>query len=170
MNKPLTGFHQAANSVPASWFNKPAQPGDGPRLYYLERYLNYGLTRARAPIRQSRSSASRRPATDLSALQIGNHLELAPPGPGGHPRPLAASPWNFRCTRSQETGKAFRPAALDSQPRLSWTGRKIPVRLTPLDGVVLTTGCDKTTPCLPEWPGGDGQYGRAIVLSGGADA
>ena len=74
----------------------------------------------------------------------------------------AASRWNSRCIPIQETGK--RPtAALDRN--LAYLGLVEVLHGYPLDGVVLTTGCDKTTPaCLM---GAATVNIPAIVLSGG---
>ena len=127
---------------------------------YLERYLNYGLTREELtsgkPIIGIAQTGS-----DLSALQ--------PPSPRTrqararrHPRRPAASPSSFRSIPIQETGK--RPtAALDRN--LAYLGLVEVLYGYPLDGVVLTTGCDKTTPaCLMA---AATVNIPAIVLSGG---
>jgi len=107
---------------------------------YLERYLNYGLTRhelqAGKPI--------------IGIAQTGNDLSPcnritwnSPIGSGRASVPPAALPWNFRCTRSRRPAK--RPtAALDRN--LAYLGLVEILFGYPLDGVVLTTGCDKTTP------------------------
>ena len=63
----------------------------------------------------------------------------------------------------QETGK--RPtAALDRNLCLyrAWSNFSM---ATPLDGVVLTIGCDKTTPALPDG-GGDRRISPPSCLSG----
>ena len=74
----------------------------------------------------------------------------------------AASPSNFPVHPIQETGK--RPtAALDRN--LAYLGLVEMLYGYPLDGVVLTTGCDKTTPaCLMA---AATVNIPAIVLSGG---
>src|ERR1700735_4448050 len=106
MNKPLTGVTRRKLRS-SEWFNNPHNPGM--TALYLERYLNYGLTR--------------------QELQAGK-------------RPTAALSRNLPYLGLVEILFGY-----------------------PLDGVVLTTGCDKTTPaCLMaaatvNLP--------AIVLSGG---
>ena len=55
----------------------------------------------------------------------------------------AASRSNFRCIRFSRTASG-RPPALDRN--LAYLGLVEVLYGYPLDGVVLTTGCDKTTP------------------------
>ena len=88
-------------------FDNPDNPGM--TALYLERYLNYGLTRKSSPP-ASRSSASRRPAPICRpAIVITSNWPSACAPASARP---AASLSNFRCIRLQETGK--RPtAALD---------------------------------------------------------
>jgi len=127
---------------------------------YLERYLNYGLTRHETAGRQAdhRHRPDRqRPFAMQTAITWNS-----PIGSGRASVPPAALPWNFRCTRSRRPASA-RTAALDRN--LAYLGLVEILFGYPLDGVVLTTGCDKTTPaCLMaaatvNLP--------AIVLSGG---
>ncbi len=74
----------------------------------------------------------------------------------------AACRWNFRCTRSRRPASGP-TAALDRN--LAYLGLVEVLHGYPLDGVVLTTGCDKTTPaCLM---GAATVNIPAIVLSGG---
>src|SRR5882757_664521 len=112
MKKSANGHDKTSNGKgrklrSSEWFNNPHNPGM--TALYLERYLNYGLTR--------------------EELQAGK-------------RPTAALDRN-----------------------LAYLGLVVILFGYPLDGVVLTTGCDKTTPaCLMaaatvNMP--------AIVLSGG---
>ena len=139
------------------WFDNPDNPGM--TALYLERYLNYGLTgRSFAPA--SRSSASRRPApTSRRATAI-------------------ISNWPSACATASATPAASRsssPAIRSRRPASGRPRRSTAISLIsslvevlygyPLDGVVLLTGCDKTTPAcimaaatvnIP-----------AIVLSGG---
>src|SRR5438874_5220905 len=126
---------------------------------YLERYLNYGLTRLELqsgkPIIGIAQTGS-----DLSPCNR-HHLELAHRVREGI-RAAGGIAMEFPMHPIQETGK--RPtAALDRN--LAYLGLVELLFGYPLDGVVLTTGCDKTTPAcimaaatvnLP-----------AIVLSGG---
>ncbi len=122
------------------WFDNPADPGM--TALYLERYLNYGLTsdelRSGKPIIGIAQTGS-----DLSPCNR-HHLELAKRVREG----IAAAggiPFEFPCHPIQETGK--RPtAALDRN--LAYLSLVEILYGYPLDGVVLTIGCDKTTPAL----------------------
>jgi dihydroxy-acid dehydratase len=139
------------------WFDNPDNPGM--TALYLERYLNFGLTKEELtsgkPIIGIAQTGS-----DLAPCNR-HHLELAKRVRAGI---IAAGgiAFEFPVHPIQETGK--RPtAALDRN--LAYLGLVEVLYGYPLDGVVLTTGCDKTTPAcimaaatvnLP-----------AIVLSGG---
>src|SRR5450432_4552727 len=139
------------------WFDNPDNPGM--TALYIERYLNFGLTpgelRSGKPIIGIAQTGS-----DLSPCNR-HHIELAKRVRDGI---LAAGgvPFEFPVHPIQETGK--RPtAALDRN--LAYLGLVETLYGYFIDGVVLTTGCDKTTPAcimaaatvnLP-----------AIVLSGG---
>ncbi len=139
------------------WFDNPENPGM--TAIYLERYLNFGLTRAELqsgkPIIGIAQTGS-----DLSPCNR-HHLQLAHRVREGI-RAAGGIALEFPVHPIQETGK--RPtAALDRN--LAYLGLVELLFGYPLDGVVLTTGCDKTTPAcimaaatvnLP-----------AIVLSGG---
>jgi dihydroxy-acid dehydratase len=139
------------------WFDNPDNPGM--TALYLERYLNYGLTRAELqsgkPIVGIAQTGS-----DLSPCNR-HHLELAKRVREGI-REAGGIAFEFPVHPIQETGK--RPtAALDRN--LAYLGLVEVLYGYPLDGVVLMTGCDKTTPAcimaaatvnIP-----------AIVLSGG---
>jgi dihydroxy-acid dehydratase len=110
---------------------------------YLERFLNYGLTR--------QELQSGRPIIGIA--QTGSdlvpcnrhHLALAERVREGI-RDAGGIAFEFPVHPLQETGK--RPtAALDRN--LAYLGLVEVLYGYPLDGVVLTTGCDKTTPaCL----------------------
>ena len=122
------------------WFDNPDNP-DMTALY-LERYLNYGLTRGSCS-RASRSSASPRPAPTCRPATA--TTSSSPSACATASRRPAASPFEFPCHPIQETGK--RPtAALDRN--LAYLGLVEVLYGYPLDGVVLTIGCDKTTPAL----------------------
>ena len=132
MNKPLRS---------RAWFNNPDNP-DMTALY-LERYLNYGLTR--------RELQSDKPiigiaqtGSDLSPCNR-HHLVLAERVREGI-REAGGIAMEFPVHPIQETGK--RPTAgLDRN--LAYLGLVESLYGYPLDGVVLTIGCDKTTPaCL----------------------
>ena len=140
MNKPLTGVTRRKLRS-AEWFNNPHNPGM--TALYLERYLNYGLTR-----RELQSGAPiigiAQTGNDLSPCNR-HHLELAHRVREGI-RAAGGIAMEFPTHPIQETGK--RPtAALDRN--LAYLGLVEVLFGYPLDGVVLTTGCDKTTPaCL----------------------
>jgi dihydroxy-acid dehydratase len=139
------------------WFDNPEDPGM--TALYFERYLNFGLTKhelmSGRPIIGIAQSGS-----DLSPCNR-HHLQLAERVREGI-RDGGGIALEFPTHPIQETGK--RPtAALDRN--LSYLGLVEVLFGYPLDGVVLTTGCDKTTPAaimaaatvnIP-----------AIVLSGG---
>jgi dihydroxy-acid dehydratase len=122
------------------WFDNPENPGM--TALYLERYLNYGLTRAELqsgkPIIGIAQTGS-----DLSPCNR-HHIELVKRVRDGI---IAAGgiPLEFPVHPIQETGK--RPtASLDRN--LAYLGLVEVLYGYPLDGVVLTIGCDKTTPAM----------------------
>src|SRR6202050_4398600 len=123
------------------WFDNPDNPGM--TALYLERYLNYGLTRAELtsgkPIIGIAQTGS-----DLSPCNR-HHLELPKRVREGI-RDAGGIAFELPVHPLQETGK--RPtAALDRN--LAYLGLVEVLYGYPLDGVVLTIGCDKTTPaCL----------------------
>jgi dihydroxy-acid dehydratase len=123
------------------WFDDPLDPAM--TALYLERYLNFGLTREELqggkPIIGIAQTGS-----DLSPCNR-HHIELAQRIREGI-RDGGGIPLEFPMHPIQETGK--RPtAALDRN--LAYLGLVEVLHGYPLDGVVLTTGCDKTTPaCL----------------------
>jgi len=139
------------------WFDNPDNPGM--TALYLERYLNYGLTREELtsgrPIIGIAQTGS-----DLSPCNR-HHLDLAARVRAGI-RDAGGIPMEFPVHPIQETGK--RPtAALDRN--LAYLGLVEVLYGYPLDGVVLMTGCDKTTPaCLMA---AATVNTPAIVLSGG---
>ena len=122
------------------WFNNP----DNPEMtaLYLERYLNYGLTRAEL---QSGKPiiAIAQTGSDLSPCNR-HHIELAKRvrdgiiAAGGVPMEIPVHP-------IQETGR--RPTASIDR-NLAYLGLVELLFGYPVDGVVLTIGCDKTTPAL----------------------
>ncbi|WP_421854471.1 IlvD/Edd family dehydratase [Oricola sp.] len=122
------------------WFDNPGNPGM--TALYLERYLNYGLTREELqsgkPIIGIAQTGS-----DLSPCNR-HHVELAKRLRDGI---VAAGgiPLEFPVHPIQETGK--RPtASLDRN--LAYLSCVEVLYGYPLDGVVLTIGCDKTTPAM----------------------
>jgi dihydroxy-acid dehydratase len=139
------------------WFDNPDNPGM--TALYLERYLNYGLTGAE--LRSGRPIIGiAQTGSDLSPCNR-HHLDLAHRVREGI-RDAGGVAFEFPCHPMQETGK--RPtAALDRN--LAYLGLVEVLYGYPLDGVVLTTGCDKTTPaCLMA---AATVNIPAIVLSGG---
>jgi len=139
------------------WFDNPDNPGM--TALYLERYLNYGLSRdeltSGKPIIGIAQTGS-----DLSPCNR-HHLELAGRVREGI-RTAGGIAFEFPVHPIQETGK--RPtAALDRN--LAYLGLVEVLYGYPLDGVVLTVGCDKTVPaCIMA---AATVNTPAIVLSGG---
>lgn len=109
---------------------------------YLERYLNFGLTREE--LQSGRPIVGiAQTGSDLSPCNR-IHLDLAARVRDGI-RDAGGIPLEFPCHPIQETGR--RPtAALDRN--LAYLSLVEVLHGYPLDGVVLTTGCDKTTPAL----------------------
>jgi dihydroxy-acid dehydratase len=123
-----------------AWFDNPDN-ADMTALY-LERYLNFGLSREELmsgkPIIGIAQTGS-----DLSPCNR-HHLELANRVRDGI-REAGGIPLEFPVHPIQETGK--RPTAgLDRN--LAYLSLVEVLYGYPLDGVVLTIGCDKTTPAM----------------------
>ena len=145
MNKPGNGAqHPDATKLTRrsqAWFDNPGNP-DMTALY-LERYMNFGISQEELqsgrPIIGIAQTGS-----DLSPCNR-HHLELAKRVREGI-REAGGIAIEFPVHPIQETGK--RPtAALDRN--LAYLGLVEVLYGYPLDGVVLTIGCDKTTPaCL----------------------
>ncbi|EMG53948.1 dihydroxy-acid dehydratase [Brucella pseudogrignonensis] len=139
MNKPVTP--QTPKFRSRAWFDNPDNV-DMTALY-LERYMNYGLSQEELqsgrPIIGIAQTGS-----DLSPCNR-HHLELANRVREGV-REAGGIVIEFPVHPIQETGK--RPTAgLDRN--LAYLGLVEVLYGYPLDGVVLTIGCDKTTPaCL----------------------
>jgi dihydroxy-acid dehydratase len=139
------------------WFNDREEPGES--AIYIERFTNYGITReelqsARPIIGIAQTGSDLSPCNRI-------HVELAARVKDGI-RDAGGVPFEFPVHPIQESCR--RPtAALDRN--LAYLGLVEILCGYPFDGVVLTTGCDKTTPaCLMaaatvNLP--------AIVLSGG---
>ena len=140
-----------------NWFNNPDNPGM--TALYIERYLNFGLTRKELqsgkPIIGIAQSGSDLSPCNRHFLELSERIRAGIRAAGGIPMEFPTHP-------IQESGK--RPtAALDRN--LAYLSLVEVLYGYPLDGVVLTTACDKTTPAslmaaatvnIP-----------AIVLSGG---
>ncbi|WP_373355275.1 IlvD/Edd family dehydratase [Pseudoroseicyclus sp. CXY001] len=123
-----------------AWFDNPASPEI--TALYLERYLNYGLSleelRSGKPIIGIAQTGS-----DLSPCNR-HHIELAKRVREGI-RDAGGIAMEFPVHPIQETGK--RPtASLDRN--LAYLGLVESLFGYPIDGAVLTIGCDKTTPAL----------------------
>jgi dihydroxy-acid dehydratase len=138
----MTSFDFSTHQLRSrSWFDDPKDPGM--TALYLERYLNFGLTQdelqSNRPIIGIAQTGS-----DLSPCNR-HHIVLADRIRDGI-REAGGIPIEFPVHPIQETGK--RPTAgLDRN--LAYLSLVEVLFGYPLDGVVLTTGCDKTTPaCL----------------------
>ena len=122
------------------WFDEPLDPAL--TALYIERYLNFGLTREELqggkPIIGIAQTGS-----DISPCNR-HHIDLAHRLRDGI-RDAGGIPLEFPIHPIQETGK--RPTAgLDRN--LAYLSLVEVLHGYPLDGVILTTGCDKTTPAL----------------------
>ncbi len=139
------------------WFNDPDDMGM--TAMYLERYFNFGLTqeelRSGRPIIGIAQTGSELSPCNYIHTQIEGRIRDGIRDAGGIPIVFPVHP-------IQETGR--RPtAALDRN--LAYMGLVELLHGYPFDGVVLTTGCDKTTPaCLMA---ASTMNIPAIVLSGG---
>ena len=125
----------------AAWFDIEGDPLMSG--IYLERYANYGLTREELQSPKPKIGIAQT-GSDLSPCNR-HHLELAKRVREGISE-AGGIAFEFGVHPIQETGK--RPtAALDRN--LAYLGLVEVLQGYPLDGVVLTIGCDKTTPaCL----------------------
>jgi len=120
------------------WLNNPANPGM--TALYVERLVNYGLTR--------RELQSGRPiigisqtGSDLSPCNR-SHLENVERLKAGV-RDSGGLPFVFPVHPIQETVR--RPTA-SMDRNLAYLGMVEIIHANPFDGVIFTTGCDKTTP------------------------
>jgi dihydroxy-acid dehydratase len=139
------------------WLNNPHNMGM--TAVYVERYMNYGWTREELQSGKPIIGIAQT-GGDLTPCNY-VHVELAQRVKEGI-RDAGGLPFEFPVHPLAEQGK--RPtAALDRN--LAYLGLVEVLHGYPIDGVVLTTGCDKTTPacvmaaCTMDLP--------AIVLSGG---
>lgn len=139
------------------WFNDQAEPGES--AVYLERFSNFGMTRSELqssrPIIGIAQSGSDIVPCNRIHLTLVNRLKDGIRDAGGVPFEFPTHPLQESCRRPT--------AALDRN--FAYLGLVEILAGYPFDGVVLTTGCDKTTPAglmaaatvnIP-----------AIVLSGG---
>jgi dihydroxy-acid dehydratase len=141
-----------------AWFDNPDNPGM--TALYLERMMNYGLT-----LEELRTSGKpiigiAQTGSDISPCNRG-HIELASRVRDGI-RDAGGIPLEFPVHPIQETGK--RPTAMLDR-NLQYLTLVEVLYGYHFDGVVLTTGCDKTTPAM--LMGAATVDLPAIVLSGG---
>ena len=139
------------------WFDDPSNPGM--TALYLERYMNFGLTREEL---QSGKPIIGIAQTGSDLSPCNRHLvDLASRVRDGI-RDSGGIPLEFPIHPIQESGK--RPtAALDRN--LAYLSLVEVLHGYPIDGVVLTAGCDKTVPAV--LMGAATVNIPAIVLSGG---
>ena len=136
----MAGPKQPKKYRSQEWFDNPDNPGM--TALYLERYLNFGLTREELQSGKPLIGIAQT-GSDLSPCNR-HHIELAKRVRAGI-EAMGGIPFEFPCHPIQETGK--RPtAALDRN--LAYLSLVEVLYGYPLDGVVLTIGCDKTTPAL----------------------
>lgn len=154
------------------WLNNPDNPGM--TALYVERLVNYGLTRrelqgGRPVIGISQTGSDIAPC-NRSHIENVERIKAGVRDAGGIPLVFPVHP-------IQETVR--RPtAALDRN--LAYLGMVEIIHANPFDGVVFTTGCDKTTPaalmaaatvnlpsiCLNSGPMLDGHYKGGLAGSG----
>jgi len=122
------------------WFDNPNNPGM--TALYLERYLNQEYTRGelqggRPVIGIAQTGSDLAPCNKIHVFLV-DRIKAGIRDAGGIPMEFPVHP-------IQETGK--RPtAALDRN--LAYLSLVEVLHGYPIDGVVLTTGCDKTTPAM----------------------
>ena len=139
------------------WFDNPNNPGM--TALYVERYQNHTFTRNelqsdRPVIGIAQTGSDLAPCNKIHVYLLDRVKEGI--------RDAGGIPMEFPVHPIQETGK--RPtAALDRN--LAYLSLVEILHGYPLDGVVLTTGCDKTTPAM--LMGAATVNTPAIVLSGG---
>ncbi len=139
------------------WFNDMSEPGE--TAVYLERFNNYGITRAELqsgkPVIGIAQTGNDLTPCNRHHMQLAMRVKEGVRDGGGIPFEFPVHPMQESCRRPT--------AALDRN--LAYLGLVEILCGYPLDGVVLMTGCDKSTPaCLMaaatvNLP--------AIVLSGG---
>ena len=121
-----------------SWWNDPTNPGM--TALYLERFLNYGLTpkelQSGRPIIGIAQSANDLAPCNRAHLQTVSRLQDGVRDGGGIPMVFPMHPIQESVRRPT--------ASLDRN--LAYIGLVEVLYGYPLDGVIFTTGCDKTTP------------------------
>jgi dihydroxy-acid dehydratase len=122
------------------WFNDPSDPEM--TALYLERYLNYGLTREELqsgrPIIGIAQTGSDLSPCNRHHIELTKRVRDAVNASGGTVMEIPVHP-------IQETGK--RPTAMLDR-NLAYLSLVETLFGYPIDGVVLNIGCDKTTPAL----------------------
>jgi len=124
-----------------TWFNDIAEPDE--TAVYIERYTNYGITRGemqsgRPVIGIAQSGSDLVPCNRIH-LSLASRVKDGVRDAGGIPFEFPIHPLQESCRRPT--------AALDRN--LAYLGLVEILCGYPFDGVVLLTGCDKTTPsCL----------------------
>ena len=122
------------------WFNNPENPEM--TALYLERYLNYGLTREELqsgkPIIGIAQTGSDLSPCNRHHIELSKRVRDGVIAAGGTVIEIPVHP-------IQETGK--RPTAMLDR-NLAYLSLVETLFGYPLDGVVLNIGCDKTTPAL----------------------
>lgn len=141
-----------------AWFDNPDNPGM--TALYLERMLNFGLTLHELKESGKPIIGIAQTGSDLSPCNR-HHVQLADRVRDGI-RDAGGIPLEFPVHPIQETTK--RPTAMLDR-NLTYLSLVEVLFGYPLDGVVLTTGCDKTTPAM--LMGAATVDLPAIVLSGG---
>jgi len=141
-----------------AWFNNPDNMGM--TALYLERYMNFGLSLDELKNSGKPIVGLAQTGSDLSPCNR-HHVELAQRVRDGI-RDSGGIPLEFPVHPIQETGK--RPTAMLDR-NLTYLSLVEVLYGYPMDGVVLTTGCDKTTPAM--MMGAATVDIPSIVLSGG---
>src|ERR671917_675676 len=123
------------------WFDDPERMDQA--ALYLERFMNYGITpeelRSGKPVVGIAQTGSDLVPCDRHHLQLAHRVRDGIRDAGGIPMEFPVQPLFENCLRPT--------AALDRN--LAYLGLVETLFGYPLDAVVLTTGCDKTTPaCL----------------------
>ncbi|MBX5496145.1 MAG: dihydroxy-acid dehydratase family protein [Bryobacteraceae bacterium] len=138
MSKEMNGNGKRLRSE--IWFNDMTEPGE--TAVYLERYNNYGITRkelqsGRPIIGIAQTGSDLTPCNRIH-VSLASRVKDGIREAGGFPFEFPVHPLQESCRRPT--------AALDRN--LAYLGLVEILCGYPLDGVVLMTGCDKTTPAL----------------------
>jgi len=140
-----------------NWFNNPDKPDM--TAIYVERFMNYGITRqelmsGRPIIGIAQTGSDLTPCNRIH-VELADRVKAGVRDAGGIPFEFPVHPIQESCRRPT--------ASLDRN--LAYLGLVEILHGYPIDGVVLMTACDKTTPaCLMAVATTDTP---AIVLSGG---